>query len=139
MRVAIAITRVLVVLIMLTVSAPLTAHHGNAAYDTATPITIKGTITEWIWANPHSFLKFDVKDEGGKVNHWVAEASTPSDLVRNGVNKNTFKVGEDVTISLLVAKNALTVGRLRQVTLANGDVYQMGGGAQPAATPPPAR
>ena len=110
------------------------AHHGNAAYVTATQVTQKGTVTEWFWANPHSFLKFDVKDETGKIVNWVAEVSNPPDMMRQGWSKTSFKPGDEVTVVLIVAKNNLPVGRIRQVTLASGEVYKTGGGAAP---PPP--
>jgi hypothetical protein len=57
---------------LLIVSASLSAHHGNAANDTAKVITTKATITEWQWLNPHCWLKFDIKDEKGNVTHWTA-------------------------------------------------------------------
>ena len=44
------------------VSTPVLAHHGNAAFDVGKTLEMKGTVTEWIWANPHCWLKFDVKD-----------------------------------------------------------------------------
>ncbi len=47
--------------------SPLVAHHGAATFDIAAEMTLKGTVTEWLWFNPHCFLKFDVKDESGKV------------------------------------------------------------------------
>ena len=53
-------------------SIPLYAHHGNAAFDVGKKVTLKGTVTEWVWANPHCWLKFDVKDDKGTVVHWVA-------------------------------------------------------------------
>ena len=59
----------------LVISAPLSAHHGNAAFDTGKKVTMKGTVTEWFWANPHCFLKFDVKDDSGNVAHWAAETN----------------------------------------------------------------
>src|SRR5579883_1801145 len=46
-------------------SFPLLAHHGNAAYDTSKSVTVKGTVTEFVWANPHIFLKVDAKDDSG--------------------------------------------------------------------------
>ncbi len=52
---------------MLLVSAPLVAHHGAAALDTGKEVTLKGTVTEWIWSNPHCFLQFDAKDDAGTV------------------------------------------------------------------------
>src|SRR5579885_2136265 len=50
------------------IAVPLLAHHGNAAYDDRT-VTVKGTVTQWKWTNPHSFLLFDAKDEKGEVVH----------------------------------------------------------------------
>ena len=126
------ITLALIAVGVLVVPAALTAHHGNAAYVTATQVTQKGTVTEWVWANPHSFLKFDVKDEAGNVVNWIGEVSNPPDMVRQGWSKTSFKFGDEVTVVLIVAKNNLPVGRIRQVTLADGQVYKTGGGATPA-------
>jgi hypothetical protein len=56
---------------MLLMSAPLVAHHGAAALDTGKEITLKGTVTQWIWSNPHCFLQFDAKDETGAVRNWA--------------------------------------------------------------------
>jgi hypothetical protein len=53
------------------ISAPLFAHHGNAAYDYEKTLTIKGTVATWIFANPHSLMKLDVTDDKGNVQHWV--------------------------------------------------------------------
>ena len=66
----------------LTVTLPAAAHHGNAAYDEGTKITVKGVATEWIFENPHTILKFDVKDDSGKVTHWVAETGNATGLAR---------------------------------------------------------
>ena len=55
----------------LIVSVPLIAHHGNAAFENAKTVTVKATVTEWVWSNPHCFLKFDVKDDQGNVVNWV--------------------------------------------------------------------
>ena len=51
------------VVVLLAVSVPLFAHHGNAAYDTAKTVTVKGTVTDYIWTNPHVFVKVDAKDD----------------------------------------------------------------------------
>src|ERR1041385_838775 len=58
---------------LLAISSPLFAHHGNASYDTSKSITVSGTVTEYIWANPHVFLRVDAKDESGSTVHWVLE------------------------------------------------------------------
>jgi Family of unknown function (DUF6152) len=57
-------------------SVPLFAHHGNASYETKV-ITLKGTVTAWVWANPHVFLKVNVKDGQGKIVNWTAELVAP--------------------------------------------------------------
>jgi hypothetical protein len=56
---------------LLIVSVPLWAHHGAASFDTTKKLTVKGTVVEWFWANPHCFLRFDVKDENGQTVKWV--------------------------------------------------------------------
>jgi hypothetical protein len=105
---------------LLAVSVPLFAHHGAASLDTAKRITVKGTVTEWSWANPHCYLKFDVKDDTGNVVHWATEASNPSDMVNLGWSKQTFKPGDEVTVTFIPVKNGQPVGRIQQVVLANG-------------------
>jgi hypothetical protein len=102
----------LVIVGLFTVSFSLFAHHGNAAYATGTKITVKGTVTEWFWANPHCFLKLDAKDEKGEVQHWVVEASNPPDMTRQGWAKTSFKAGDEVVVTMMIPKNgAPGIGR----------------------------
>ena len=89
----------LVAVALLFVSASVFAHHGNAAYDSKT-MTVKGTVTAWVWTNPHTFLKFDAKDDKGNVVHWLGEWNAPSTLVNFGITAKSFKVGEDVTVTM---------------------------------------
>ena len=105
---------------LLAVSIPLFAHHGAAAFDTAKKITVKATVTEWFWANPHCFLKFDAKDDNGNVVHWATETGNPSDMINLGWSKQTFKPGDEVTVTFMPVKNGQLVGRIQQVVLANG-------------------
>jgi hypothetical protein len=103
-------------------SMPVFAHHGNASYENK-EVTIKGTVTQWLWTNPHSFLMLDVKDENGKVVHWVCENQAPSTLVNFGFNAKTFKAGDEVTVVMAaVAKNGTPVGRISRIILADGYV-----------------
>lgn len=119
-------------------SASLAAHHGGASFDTSKEITLKGTVTEWIWANPHCFLKFDAKDDTGTVRNWVVETQNPTDMSRRGWARRSFKVGDEVTVTLQPVKSGAPVGRIRSVVLANGETLGTGGGAPPAAAAPPA-
>lgn len=102
------------------VSLPAFAHHGNAAFDAGKQVTIKGIITEWVWANPHSYLKVDVKDDKGNIVHWYAEASNPADMMSHGWTARSFKVGDEVTLKLTPAKNGAPVGRIDEAITADG-------------------
>ena len=113
-----------IVLGLLTLSVPLFAHHGAAAYDTTKKITVKGTVTEWFWANPHCFLKFDAKDDKGDVVHWATETSNPADMTNLGWSKQSFKPGDEVTVTFTPVKNGQLVGRIEQVVLAGGEILK---------------
>ncbi|HET9360962.1 MAG TPA: DUF6152 family protein [Vicinamibacterales bacterium] len=115
------------------VAAPATAHHGGATFDTTKTLTLQGTVTEWIWANPHCFLKFDAKDETGTVRNWVVETGNPTDMSRSGWARTSFKVGDVVTVTLQPVKSGAPVGRIRGVVLPNG---QKLGSQAPAPRPP---
>jgi hypothetical protein len=107
---------------LLMICVPLLAHHGNAAYDYTATKTVKGTVTDWTWANPHCFLWLDSKDENGNTTHWVLEASSPVDMRRTGWAATTLKSGDEVTVEIMPAKNGATVGRIRRVVLPDGKV-----------------
>ena len=105
---------------------PAFAHHGNAAYDNKT-VTIKGVVTEWRWTNPHSFLKFDAKDENGNVVHWIGEWNAPSTLINFGITAKSFKVGEEVTVTMNgMARGGANLGRVTKVVLPDGQELSMG-------------
>ncbi len=101
-------------------SSSLLAHHGSASFDTEKELSLKGTVTEWLWANPHCFLKIDVKDESGTVRNWNLELGNPTDISTLGYRRNTFKVGEAVTVVTQPVKSGAPVGRIRSVTMADG-------------------
>jgi hypothetical protein len=117
-------------------STAVAAHHGTASFDTSKDLTLKGTVTEWIWANPHCFLKFDAMDETGTVRNWAVEVSNPTDMTKRGWARLSFKVGDVVTVNLQPVKNGAPIGRLRTVVLPDGSTLTAMGPA-PAATPAP--
>jgi len=120
-------------LLLLVTAKPLFAHHGNAAFDESRKVTVKATVTEWFWANPHCFLKFDAKDDKGNVVHWVAETSNPPDMINRGWSRTSLKPGDEVTVTMITVKNGQPIGRVQQVVLADGKI--LGTQApQPAAT-----
>lgn len=105
---------------LLLLSAPLGAHHGSASFDPGKELTLKGTVTEWLWANPHCFLKIDAKDDTGTVRNWNLELGNPTDMTPRGYGRRTFKVGDEVTVVLQPVKSGASVGRIRSVILPSG-------------------
>jgi hypothetical protein len=116
---------------------PAFAHHSfAAAYDTNTPITVKGVIVQVRLENPHSWFFLDVKGADGKLERWSFEAGTPSGMIRNGFKPGVIKAGTEVTIKGYHARDLTQkVGMLNELTTADGKVYgqfgpQQGPGAQ---------
>lgn len=101
-------------------SLPSFAHHGYAAYDTDKKVTIKGTVTQFFWANPHCVLQLDVTDDHGQVVHWGAETENPTTMTRQGWTKDSMKPGDQVTVTVLPVKNGKPIGRIVEVVLSNG-------------------
>ena len=98
------------------------AHHGTAAsYDGSRTITLKGTVTEFVWSNPHAHILFDVKDDKGDVVNWAAEGSSPSNWAKQGWKKTSLKAGDEITITLHPSKAGTPVGVVVKVRLPTGE------------------
>ena len=119
---------------LLIVSGPLLAHHANAVFDVGKRVTVKGTVTEWFWANPHCLLRFDVTNDSGQTVHWVAETQAPPNMIPFGWAKQSFASGDRVTVTLEPVKNGQPLGRILQVRLPSGTTLVAGAPAIPAGT-----
>jgi Family of unknown function (DUF6152) len=86
------------------------AHHGTAGYDMQKVITVKGTVTEFQWTNPHCVIYVDSKADNGDVQHWVLELGAPQHMIRSGWTKSSVKAGDDIAAETHPAKNGATVG-----------------------------
>jgi len=112
---------VAVVAITLTlVQAPVAAHHSAAMFDSTTEVTLKGTVVEWQWINPHCTLRLDVKDKDGTVKRWSVATSNIADLSKRGWGRRTFTPGEEVTVTARPARSGEPVGMIETVTMADG-------------------
>jgi Family of unknown function (DUF6152) len=113
-------------LLILTASVfttPILAHHGTeAAYDTTKRITLKGTVTQFLWANPHCGILFDVTDDKGSVTHWGAEETNPHALSLVGWTKDVLKPGDKITITGAPSKFGAPRMQSDHVVLADGRV-----------------
>lgn len=102
--------------------ASASAHHSNAAFeDRFTSVT--GVVKKWEWINPHTWLTLDVVDEKGQTIEWKFEGVAPSRLRAMGINKNTFKVGDEVTIQYRPAKDGSSMGMFNRGTLPDGTTF----------------
>lgn len=95
---------VAVVAAILIFSGPMFAHHGTAAYDTKNPLTVKATVTEFRFINPHCQIYFDVKNDKGEVEHWQGELTAPNKLARAGWTKHSLNPGDQITVTGPVGK-----------------------------------
>ena len=99
---------------------PAFAHHGNAAYDETRPLTLKGTVTKFMWANTHTQIFFDAKDTKGEVVHWDVETLSPGKLARAGWTENAVKPGDQVTVIFSPAKDGTPKGFLQRIVFSDG-------------------
>jgi len=99
---------------------PALAHHGAAAYDVEKKVTLKGTVTRWLWSNPHCLLQLDVTDDAGQTVHWITETQNPLSMANLGWGKDSFKPGDKITVTVTPAKNGRSIGIVENVVLANG-------------------
>ena len=104
----------------LLVSVPLFAHHGNASFATDKTLILKGTVTRWIYASPHLLLMLDVKGDNGEIAHWVVESQSPTVMYPSGYRKDSFKPGDEVTVTVSAAKNGKPIGRILEAITADG-------------------
>jgi Family of unknown function (DUF6152) len=111
---------------LLIASRPVVAHHGAAAFenDPAKRLVLKGTVVEWLWANPHTLLQFDTKGTDGQTVRWVVEASNPPDMQNRGWSIKSFKPGDEVTVTVRPVKSGKPVGSIVQVEFADGRVLK---------------
>lgn len=105
---------------LLATSTQLSAHHGGFEYDTKNLRTIKGTVTEYYWANPHCQIFLDVKDDSGKTVNWGIETLAPAVIRRAGWNPQLLKPGEVITVVIAPSKKGTPTGMIRRLILPDG-------------------
>ena len=112
--------------VLLLVSGPLLAHHGGAQYDTKHAVTVTGTVTEFMFTNPHVQIHFDVKDETGNVEKWVAETASPQRLFSIGWNAKTLKAGDKITVTGAQLKDGQKIVSIIKLVGGNAPVLTQG-------------
>ena len=105
---------------LMLVPAPAVAHHSAAMFDSTTQVTLKGTVAEWQWINPHCTLRIDVKGSDGSVKRWAVATSNIADLSKRGWGRRTFNPGDEVTVVISPARSGEPVGMIESVIMADG-------------------
>jgi len=84
-------------LISLVLAAPAFAHHSTAPFDMSKAVTVTGTVTKFVWENPHSYIYMDVQDEPGTIQRWRMEIDAVNALVRYGWTRDSLKSGDRIS------------------------------------------
>ena len=110
------------------VAAPVFAHHSAVMFDDAKEVTVSGTVKEFQYTNPHSWLLVDVKGDDGKVVTWGFEAEGPSTLMRAGIRKSDFAPGTEVTITGHPMRDGRPAAAWMKATRGDGKEFNPGAG-----------
>ena len=104
----------------LSVSAPLLAHHGSTALYEDSTTTLEGTVKTWYWANPHVLLAITVMNDDGQAEDWIFELQAPNTIHPAGFRKDLLKAGDEVSVDFQAARNGNRNGRLSRLMLSDG-------------------
>jgi uncharacterized protein DUF6152 len=124
---------VLAVIAGLLITPSLFAHHSTQAYDIGKRVVLKGTVKQWVYSNPHCMLILEVKGDNGEVVLWTNETQAPSVIFPVGYRRDSFKYGDEVTLTVEPFKNGQRYGRILGAVLADGKV--LGPANSPPSTP----
>jgi uncharacterized protein DUF6152 len=112
---------VLAAVVAMALAIPTLAHHSfSAEFDGSKLVELKGVVTRIEWTNPHVYFYVDVKDDKGNTTNWGCEAASPGSLHRQGWNRDSLKVGDQVIVGGYPARDGSKLADARRVTLPDG-------------------
>lgn len=112
-------------------SLPVLAHHSFSMFDDRKEVVLKGTVKEFQWSNPHTWIQLNVTDASGKVVEWSIEGGSPNLVGRQGWKRNTFKPGDQVEVTVHPMRDGQPGGSFMRAVLPDG--RRLGGDQIPAA------
>ena len=107
---------------MLLLAGAAFAHHSGAMFDRDKTVELVGTIVNFSWSNPHSWIEIDVPNANGGTDRWGVECNSPNTMARSGWRSTTLKPGDQVTITIHPLRSGEKGGRFMSVKLADGQV-----------------
>ena len=108
------------------VAAPVLAHHSFAMFDQKKVMTLDGTVKEFQWTNPHSFIELEVAGQGGRTTHWSIELNSPNNLKRQGWSRTSLKAGERISLRMNPLRNGNPGGLFLDLRKGDGKVLDSG-------------
>ena len=104
---------------------PAFAHHSFAMFDQRKVMTLEGTVHEFQWTNPHSFIELDVPN-GGKAQRWSIELNSPNNLTRQGWKRTSLKAGEKISVRIAPLRDGRPGGLFLDLKKSDGKVLDSG-------------
>jgi hypothetical protein len=108
---------------LLGVVSPALSHHSHAMFDLSKEVSVTGTVTQYVFRNPHVFLYIDVKSETGETVNYSVEMSNLTNMIHRGIGQATFKPGDRVTVNLHPLKDGRPGGNYVTIVAADGKTY----------------
>ena len=107
---------------VLAASALVSAHHSSAGIDRTQSKTLNGTVKEFRWANPQSWIDLDAPNDKGVMETWSIEMTSPTFLLRAGWKASTIKAGDKVSVTVRPMRDGTPGGLFVSITLPDGRV-----------------
>jgi hypothetical protein len=123
MKTSVLVTTFVIAMMTLGGGVTLAAHHSHAMFDMTQEVTLTGTINKVVFRNPHVMMFVDVKTPDGQVESWSVEMSTLDNELRRGLDKDTLKPGDKITVKLHPLRDGSKGGNYTSLTTADGKTY----------------
>ncbi len=120
--------RKLLAMLLMLGSSWASAHHSPAMFKLQERVVLNGTVREFQWTNPHSYIQLLVKDAAGKEVEWSLEMAAPTYLANNGWRPSTLKPGQQIAVTMSPLVNGSNGGLVLEVVTADG--RNLGGNSQ---------
>ena len=106
--------------VLAVIALPVSAHHSFAMFDDTKEVTLKGTVREFQWTNPHSWVHVEVIGADGETEVWAVEMLSPNVLGRMGWKRNSLKPGDEVTVVIHPVRTGAKGGNMVSIQDKNG-------------------